>query len=428
MYLTGESMIIKNVSISNFKGIEECSLELQSGMNLIIGDNGYGKTSILEAISVCLGGYIAGIENITTKHFLEDEIRVVLEKTGSASYNKRYITPISVGCEAEIEGESYKWIRRKNSIKASRSTVEPRDVCKKAFSMANEKGHVLPILSYQSTARMWMQKKESSEDIFAKEFYRTVGYEGCLAEASNIKMMMNWVRRMERIEWKTKQEVVEYKAVKDVLCHFMNLMEEGIEKVEYDEISDELVYSTKNMTLPIRNLSSGYQSLIWMVLDIAYRMAVLNPDLMEKINETPGVVLIDELDMHLHPKWQWNIVKALKDTFPNVQFIAATHSPIIISSCKQDNLITISKTGEISYAETPYGFDVNEILSVFQGSYIMAEDVERLFKSFYQNLDAEKYDLAEKQLEQLKEMAGENNPKITGAEMALELEQIPLED
>lgn len=58
----------------------------------------------------------------------------------------------------------------------------------------------------------------------------------------------------------------------------------------------------------------------------------------------------------------------------------------------------------------------------------MAEDVERLFKSFYQNLDAEKYDLAEKQLEQLKEMAGENNPKITGAEMALELEQIPLED
>ena len=130
----------------------------------------------------------------------------------------------------------------------------------------------------------------------------------------------------------------------------------------------------------------------------------------------------------MFPKWQWNIVKALKDTFPNVQFIAATHSPIIISSCKQDNLITISKTGEISYAVTPYGFDVNEILSVFQGSYIMAEDVERLFKSFYQNLDAEKYDLAEKQLEQLKEMAGENNPKITGAEMALELEQIPLED
>ena len=91
-------------------------------------------------------------------------------------------------------------------------------------------------------------------------------------------------------------------------------------------------------------------------------------------------------------------------------------------------MITISKDGEISYAETPYGFDVNEILSVFQESFVMAEDVEKLFKVFYQNLDAEKYDEAEEQLQQLKEMTGENNPKITSAEMALELEQIPLED
>lgn len=421
-------MILKSVSISNFKGIEKCVIDFEPGMNLIIGDNGYGKTSILEALSVCLGGFISGIEDITTKHFSQDEIRVVLEETGSASYNKRYITPVSVGCKAEIEGEEFEWIRRKNSIKAARSTVEPRNVCRKAFRMANEAGHVLPVLSYQSTARMWMQKKESAEDVFAKEFYRTVGYEGCLAEASNIKMMMNWVRRMERIEWKTKKEVTEYKAVKEILCRFMNDMEDGVEKVEYDEISDELVYSAKGMILPIRNLSSGYQSLIWMVLDIAYRMAILNPDLLDKIHEAPGVVLIDELDMHLHPKWQWNIVNALKKTFPNVQFIAATHSPIVISSCRQDHLITISKTGEISYAETPYGFDVNEILSIFQGSLIMPEDVDRHLKMFYQSLDAEKYSEAEKQLEQLKEMTGDNNPKITSAEMALELEQIPLED
>ncbi len=421
-------MIIKNVSISNFKGIEECNLELQTGMNLIVGDNGFGKTSILEAVSVCLGGFIAGIGDITTKHFIQDEIRVVMEKTGSASYNKRYITPVSVACKAEIEGEEFEWTRRKNSVKAARSTVEPRNVCRKAFEMANEKGHILPILSYQSTARMWMQKKEFTEDIFSKEFYRTVGYEGCLAEASNIKMMMNWVRRMEKIEWKTKKESTEYKAVKNTLCYFMNLMEGGVEKVEFDDISGELVYVANHKILPIRNLSSGYQSLIWMVLDIAYRMAILNPDMLNKINETPGVVLIDELDMHLHPKWQWNIVNALKKTFPNVQFIAATHSPIIISSCRKDNLITIGRDGKISYEETPYGFDVNEILSVFQGSSIMAEDVDKLFKLFYQNLDAQQYGEAEKQLGQLKEMTDSNNPKITSAEMALELEQIPLED
>lgn len=421
-------MLIKNIAISNFKGIEECNLDLKPGMNLIIGDNGYGKTSILEAISVSLGGFLAGLGNVSTKHFTKEEIRIVLENTGSASYNKRYMTPISVKCEAEIEGKSFEWTRRKNSLNTSRSTVEPRGVCKKAFKMANESGHILPILSYQSTARMWMQKREATENVFAKEFYRTVGYEGCLSEASNIKMLMNWVRRMDRIEWKTKTEVLEYKAVKNILCHFMSLMEKGVTKVEYDEISDGLVYSTENLSLPIRNLSSGYQSLIWMVLDIAYRMAVLNPDLLDKIHETPGVVLIDELDMHLHPKWQWQIVNALKSTFPNVQFIAATHSPIIISSCKQDNLIMIHKDGSISYTKTPYGLDVNGTLNSFQESHTMASDVELRFKEFYQYLDAEKYEDAKLKLEELKSMIGENNPKVTEAQMAYELEQIPLED
>lgn len=421
-------MLIKKVNISNFKGIENCSLKFGPGMNLIIGDNGYGKTSILEAISVVLGGFVAGLGDVTTKHFQKDEIRVILEKTGSASYNKRYVTPISVGCEAEIEGKLFQWVRRKNSLQAARSTVEPRDVSKKAFSMANDGNHILPVLSYQSTARMWMQKREATEDIFSKEFYRTVGYEGCLSEASNIKMLMNWIRHNERLEWKSKKEVTEYKAVKDILCRFMSFMENAETKVEYDEVSDELVYSTGNTSLPIRHLSSGYQSLIWMILDIAYRMSILNPDLLENIYETPGVVLIDELDMHLHPKWQWRIVEALKTTFPNVQFIAATHSSIIISSCKQDNLIMIHTDGSLSYAKTPYGLDVNGTLNSFQNSRTMAEEVDTLFKKFYHNLDLEDYSNAEQELENIRLIIGENNPKYTQAKNAYELEQIPLEE
>ena len=70
-----------------------------------------------------------------------------------------------------------------------------------------------------------------------------------------------------------------------------------------------------------------------MVFDIAYRMAVLNPDLLENVVEmTPGIVLIDEIDLHLHPRWQWKIIDALKNTFPRVQFIVTTHSPVIIAA------------------------------------------------------------------------------------------------
>lgn len=424
-------MILESIHIENFKGIESYTIQLKKGFNLLIGDNGVGKTSILEAISVGLGGFIAGLEDIATKHFTQDEIRVALENTGEGSYNKRYMTPIQVECKAVIEEQEYQWTRRKNSLKASRSTVEPREICKKAFQMANEENHILPILSYQSTARMWMQKRETSENIFAGNFYRTVGYTSCLSEASNNKMLMNWIRKMEMLEWKKKETIAEYQAVKNIIKKFMNIMsEEEVLGVEFDGQSEEIVYLTEKQMLPIGNLSSGYQSLIWMVFDIAFRMALLNPDLCEKISETPGIILIDELDMHLHPKWQWNVVEALKTTFPNIQFIAATHSPMIIASCKGENLITIQEKNleEPLYMETPYGLEVNDILEYYQGSSALSKEIASKMQKFMQEIENGNLQQAEQIFEQLKEEMGENHPQVVKAEMELSLEKIPLEE
>lgn len=422
-------MRLEQVVINNFKGIEECTVELESGFNLLIGDNGYGKTSLLEAISVGLGGYIAGIADVSARNFTQDEIRVILEKTGEGSFNRRYMTPVSVRCKAVVEDEKFEWVRRKSSIKASRTTVEPRAICRKAEQMSNEENHILPILSYQSTARMWMQRRDAAENIFAKQFYRTVGYEGCLNEASNNKMLMKWIHHMEKIEWKRKEAVGEYTGVKNALCNFMQeMIEEKVLSFEYDDQTGELIFETEKESLPIRALSAGYQSVIWMVLDIAYRMALLNPDLLENINETPGVVLIDELDMHLHPKWQWNIVSALRNTFPNVQFIAATHSPIIIASCKEENLIKIRTDKEISYEKTTYGMDVNDTLNICQDSIYMAEDIKNLLVGFEKHIDEGELQEAEKYIDEIKKNLGENHPKVTWAEETLELEKIPLGD
>lgn len=422
-------MLLKTVNIKNFKGIEKCSINLKPGFNLLIGDNGYGKTSVLEAVSVCLGGFIAGIEDIKTKHFTTDEIRVVLEKQGDGSFNKRYMTPVSVACTADVEGEEFKWVRRKSSLNASRSTVEPRDICKKANEMANEEGHILPILSYQSTARMWMQKREASENVFSKKFYRTVGYEGCLLEASNMKMLMKWIEYMDKQEYKKKTTIREYQGVKNTLVRFMQIMSDvEVKGLEYDDASEELVFVTQKEALPIRHLSSGYQSLIWMVLDIVYRMAILNPNLLEHINQTPGVVLIDELDMHLHPKWQWKVTEALMETFPNVQFVAATHSPMIIASRAKVNLIKLYNDDEIGYSDTPYGFDVNDTLDICQNSHSIAEPVDEKITAFEAYIDDEDLDKAEQALKELKITLGENHPKVTWAETLLRLERIPLED
>ena len=131
----------------------------------------------------------------------------------------------------------------------------------------------------------------------------------------------------------------------------------------YDKRTEELMYRNEEEVLPIRLLSSGFRTLIGMVLDIAYRMAILNPFLRDEIlNETPGIVMIDEVDMHLHPKWQWNIIKALKKTFPRVQFIVTTHSPIVVASCKDENLILLNPKEESKYKKSLQGWQVDDVL------------------------------------------------------------------
>ncbi|MGN1142857.1 MAG: AAA family ATPase [Oliverpabstia sp.] len=123
---------------------------------------------------------------------------------------------------------------------------------------------------------------------------------------------------------------------------------ENMPEIYYSGQFKELVYKDDKVEMALSKLSAGYQSLLWMMMDLAYREALLNPDLNDLL-EVKGIVLIDEIDMHLHPKWQWNIIKALNTTFPNVQFIITTHSPIVISSAKKANLIFLDEEKNASY-------------------------------------------------------------------------------
>lgn len=418
-------MYLKKIDISNFKAIDEINIEFKPGFNIIIGDNGVGKTSILEAVSVALGGFLVGIDGINTKHFTKDEIRCESEMLGEGSYNIKYITPIKVECEVELDNETYIWTRKKNSIKSSRSTVEPRDICKKATQLSDDNNKILPLLNYQSVSRMWAQKREKAENIFKRDnFSRNVGYMDCLSQESNVKLLLNWCRRMEQISWQEDKKIAEYEAVKNALAKFMGIMNESdINRVFYDKKQEELMYKQGEKILPIGYLSAGYQSLIWMVLEIAYRMAVLNPNLLSDITEkTSGIVLIDELDLHLHPKWQWKVIEALERTFPNIQFIATTHSPIILASCKDEQVISIKSDLNIEYNKSLYGLQVDEVLVRYQNSYNIVSNIKKIIDEFYENIENQHHEEASNLLEKLRLELGEDNPQFSGAKVTYDLE------
>lgn len=370
-------MFLSEIHIENFKGLKDVGFSFTKSMNLIIGDNGTGKTSILEAIAVALGGFLSGIDGVNTIHFSKDEIRQENQLMGTGSNSIIYRTPVRVEADITIDNHRFRFVRQKKSVSSSRSTIEPRDICRLAGRMAQDSHSVLPIISYQSFSRISNQKKDKWEDPFSDDFSRVVGYTDCLEEASNTKLLTNWFKKMEYITWQQEREIVEFETVKNAISRFMQVMLDRKDvRIFYDKRTEELMYSDMRECLPIRFLSSGFRTLLGMVLDIAYRMAVLNPNLLgEIVVSTPGIVLIDEIDLHLHPNWQWRVVKALKTTFPRVQFIATTHSPLIISSCEDETVIrldpddqSLDKLSKTSQQHTVKGWQVGDVLREYMGS------------------------------------------------------------
>lgn len=429
-------MHLKQVTIGNFKGIESETLNFDNTFNLIIGDNGIGKTSILEAISVGLGGFVAGIEGVNTVNFSKDDIRMKSEPMGDGSYNIKYETPTTVVCRVECGDRCYDWSRSKNSIKSSRTTITPRDITHYAAELLNDTNSILPVINYQSAGRMWIQKREKWENPFKGHYSRGVGYMDCLASESNTKMFTNWCKRMEQISWQQDKLIGEYEAVKKAVATFMNelMQQEGKATIFYDKRSEELMYQDSSEIIPLRLMSSGYRSLVGMVADIAYRMAILNPNLLYDVTEmTDGIILIDEIDLHLHPKWQWRIVDALRKTFPKVQFIATTHSPIIIASVENINVIKLhdssSTIDEINweprYEKSAKGWKIDHVLNNYMETYSRDKEVldklNKLQELWYKKLRGT---ISEEEKEQVEELDDYLNDKLPEGDTAVELAQL----
>lgn len=417
-------MHLKNVKIRNFRGIQDWTIELKPGFNLIKGINGKGKTSILEAIAVGLGGFLSGGLGVSSRHISREEIRREYLLNGDTSYDCIFKIPVELELTAQFEDkEEVKWKRTKSTLAAGRSSTQPNRIAKKAEEMSNTLDTPLPILNYQGASRIWDQKKEDSDNVFRKQYSRTIGYADCLNEASNLKLLLNWCLKMEQVAWQKNTTIAEYEAVKATVGKFMGLINHTeTYSLFYDRQQEGLLYRDGDNTRPITDLSAGYQALIWMVFDIAYRMAVLNPFLKENIAETNGIVLIDELDMHLHPKWQWRIIHALKETFPNLQFIASTHSPILFASEKNVWIIDIDND-PIDYSWSHYGVDINTSIVNYQNTGFLPEDVKTLSDEISEALDELNYNKASILMEILEKMVDQNSPLLTGLRARMEFEQ-----
>lgn len=404
-------MYLEKVHLQNYKAIEELDIDLKPGVNLLIGDNGAGKTSVLEGIAVALGGMFVNVAGVSTKNIIKDDVRMVIKPIGDSSTAIKYFEPALAGCMLHVTDEQdFAWNRIKEEVSAKHTKIDDKRVCIWMKKLTNDLDSIVPLVSFQSAARAWRVKRgDFGTELKKKLDDRRCGYIGCLDSSMDVKSIQQWCIKQE-LMMSNKGTVREYEMFKNIVASFMKEINEldEIPSIYYSSQFEELVYKDDKTEIPISKLSAGYQSLLWMIMDLAYRVCLLNPEL-ESREQVTGIVLIDEIDLHLHPKWQWNVIEALRKTFAGVQFIIATHSPIVISAAKEANLILLDDAGEVNYLPDCYGYEVEDVLRYRQESVSRPKKVKSLVDEIENAIEDIDFDKAEVALKALKVTLGEDN-------------------
>ncbi len=376
-------MRINEIEIKNFRGFHRETFSFDSNMTVLIGDNGTGKTSILDALSFALGTFFLGVDGVPSRPLKQDEKRRIIVSPESMEFK----LPFSIRVRHTLGGREYDWIRDTDKANGGSTSYRYANELIKSAKILTGKIRDgedcdLPLIAYYGTERLSGEKPQ--KQAYAKRGSRLDGYYSALDPRSFQQKFLLWFKTFEDSVLKFNKDKTLYTAFADSITS----MVPGWKNVKFSwEVDDMIGQVEDDEWMPFGMLSSGYKNIVRLSADIAYRAIKLNPHLRENaVTETGGVVLIDELDMHLHPKWQKTIVADLKRTFPNIQFIATSHSPFIIQSLKPDEIINMDGDD----TEDPSVKSIEDIAE----DVMRIEDVRRsnLFKKM-QNLAAEYFNL-----------------------------------
>ena len=333
-------MKINNIHIQNFKGIEDKIYRFNPQFTVLIGDNGSGKSSILDAIAIAIGTILLktntpfGINGQKSRPLLDNEVRKVM----MSSENIEYMS-VKLAGEFSYKEQILEWERTKTRSAKSLLRREAKELVElgKQFIENVDKPFNLPVFAYYSTSRSIgsTPRKISYQRLDS----RLSGYAYCLDTKSANLSFKSWFKTFEDNALKFNKDKTLYNAFSEAL----SLMVNDWTQIHYHWGLDDIIGLREDGSwLPMRDLSDGYKGILKLAADIAYRSIKLNPHLGAKaVEETEGIVLIDELDIHLHPKWQQKIIADLKNTFPKIQFITTTHSPFIVQSLKANEILNL---------------------------------------------------------------------------------------
>ena len=436
-------MRLNTISIKNYRCFEQLDISLHEHLTLFVGKNGAGKTTILDAIAVATSTFLCGIESVGSCTIDKEDAKYNFYELEGIVDPQHQFPVMITGCGDCNGDKNLSWTRSLNSV-GGKTTIKDAQVLVKLAEklqgriMEGDSDVILPILSYYGTGRLYAQKKEKRDLKTLQMFNRQVGYMDCMAAESNEKMMLNWFEKMTMKSLQNQQKtgvaekIVQLKVVENAICKcFEKISGCSNPMLSFDLDTHRIMLeyyteeSGEKRKFAMNEMSDGYKNTLSMIGDIAYRMAVLNPQLGESVLEkTPGIILIDEIDLHLHPEWQQTILKDLQSVFPQVQFVVTSHAPAVINSVPKESVRILDNGRVYQPIEQTYGRDANSILRKVMQVGERPEEVQIMLSNFYQLIDEEKIEEAEVLLYNIETVVGDTDPEISGAWVTLDFEKM----
>lgn len=421
-------MKIKNLSISNFRGIRSLSLKLNDSLNVFLGMNGAGKSTLIDALAIMLSWVVSRIKYGagSGRHIPEKDIT---NKEGASSIELSYM----------YKGESVSWrlVKGRKGYGAGNGKSDLKAVNSYAkdlqdrISISGEKTNI-PVFIYYPVHRAVMDIPLRIRKKY--RFNLLAALEDSLTGGANFRTFFEWFREREDLE--NENLKIRNSLVKEGLVQegpiYPDLQLEAVRKAvslmlpEFTGLTVRrnplrMEIRKQNETLTIDQLSDGEKCLLSMVGDLARRMAIANPMRGNPLHGE-GIVLIDEIDLHLHPKWQRMVVPRLLEIFPNCQFFITTHSPHVITHVKAENIFCLEMTEQGITAAKPYesyGKNVDRVLEDLMGLETTRPDrVASMLRDIYERIGEGDLDDAKEKIRALEKEIG-NDPELVKANVLI---------
>lgn len=426
-------MRLERLKLHNFRAFEGVELDFEQRATVLVGRNASGKTSVLDAIAVVLGAWTSSFRSLREdRPLVKSDARLIHLRRGPiATTEARY--PVLVEGHLVLgERPNFEVMRALRHVDARTTTDNSAitNVALRAEERLATTEEALPLLAYYGAGRLWVHKRQSKSREPGRS--RLDGYRAALESVSDTKAFLTWMRwreedrlqRLSRIEKAGGREVVDAPEV-DAVSQAAAACLEGARRIEFDVGEQGLFVELDSGRMPLAALSDGQRNLVALAADLAWRAAQLNPHFgVQAPQRTEGIVLIDEIDLHLHPSWQRRVLENLMQAFPLLQFIVTTHSPQVMASAPKDSLRLLDVSHDAIRVAKPRGFwgaSTNTVLHDLLGVSPRPPHAQEQLDALARAVDDGREDEARRLLDQLEDAGLDpGDPSVESARWDLE--------